>query len=151
MNPYKSFSPLYLLCFGHEKLPDGIDNTIENGSPHPEIISMARYLSSATPMICLAFSTKDNSPPTISQLYSVVQKGYSDTSEEPELHDSYGLLLDALKMISQTTPNGLMRTGEYVEDIEGVDVMDALAVGSIMHLGTDLCCVRFVQTTHFTV
>jgi hypothetical protein len=155
MTAYKKLRKSYNLIFSHAKLPDGITNLIEDGAPNEQAAELSYFLSNSPPMLSFIFATKDQKPPTIISMFSIMQQGYTATAEDSQLHDTYGLLLDSLRIIAAKSPTAKVteQKGEVTKvDLEPqVSQYDALRSGTVLQIENNICALRVAPITEFVL
>lgn len=144
--------PSYLLGFSYAPLPDGVTNPFPvDGEAHSESAEMARKLMRNAPQFAFVFTTLNGKPPSIEKMHSCIQIGYTETSDDPKLHESYGLLLDTLRAIATKSPVTLL-ADESVQDVTDViDKIVALEAGAIIQVGDHVCTLTLTPIVSFFV
>ena len=151
MKPYKSLDTSYILQFSHCK-PENVVLQNEDDSPTADAIDIGFELSNTQPMLMFVFSATDEQDcPSISSIANVMREGYRNTTHNQPLNESYGLLLDALRMISsgqsvQSTASEMMN-----EQPEAIVPMRVLQNGAIVYVEENLCWLRVAPVTQFKV
>ncbi len=151
MKPYKSLDTSYILQFSHCK-PEGVVLQNEDSSPTADAIDIGFELINAQPMLMFVFSaTDENKCPSISSIANVMREGYRNTTHNQPLNESYGLLLDALRMISSGKKIENM-PADFASDVPDTVVpMQVLANGAIVYVEDNICSLRVAPVTQFAV
>jgi hypothetical protein len=144
--------PSYLLGFSKAPLPEGIANPFPlDERANSESAEIAKTLLSTAPQFAFVFTTLNGKPPTIQQMHTCIQKGYTETSDDPDLNDSYGLLLDTLRAIATKSPVTLL-ADESVQDVTDViDKIVALEAGAIIQVGDQICTLTLTPIISFFI
>lgn len=142
MKAYKSLDTNFILQFSHTK-PEDVALKNDDNSPTVEAIEIGFELSNAQPMLMFVFSaTEEGKCPSINSIANVMRVGYQKTTDNEPLNESYGLLLDALRMIH----NGKVTVGQ-----DTIVPMQVLENGAIVYINDNICCLRIAPVTQFTV
>lgn len=150
--PYISATRSFLLKFSHAKMPDGVTQAFKDNEPDVECSRLAFNLLNGKPMFSFVFSTDDQMPPSLQKMREVMQMGYSERADDLETHESYGLILDTLRLIALTPPLAKLTIENDCSDITDViEKIVALQAGSIIQIGDNLCTIQLLPITNFRV
>lgn len=155
MPAYKEYRKSYNLIFSHAKLPEGVTSILEDGEPNEDVADFCTYLRDSPPMISFIFNTTHQKPPSIMSMYGVIQHAYTETANDPPLHDTYGLLLDCLRFVGTKSPATKVPVTDdespIVELKPNTTMYDALRGGTILQIEDNICSLRVVAITEFVL
>lgn len=150
--PYISATRSFLLKFSHVKMPEGVTEAFRDNEPDVECSRLAFNLLNGKPMFSFVFSTDNQMPPSLQKIREVMQRGYSERSDDPETHESYGLILDTLRLMALTPPTAKVTIDNDCSDItDFIEKLVALQAGSIIQIGDNLCTIQLSPITNFLV
>ncbi len=148
--PFRGATTSYILAFSHAPIPEGVTTAFGEDDDDPACVALANRLRRSLPDYSLVFTGPNGDPPTTKRLHRVIQHGYTQTANEPEIHEAFGLMLDALRHITLNRPLKSIRKDDNTSDSLGdIDPVAAMLAGSIMQIGDRICSLRLLETTNF--
>jgi len=89
----------FLLFFNMIEAPEGFSS--EKSSPDQSVPDSVLELASSPPSITMCLVTDNGDIPKINDVFKAVQQKYTDSIDNADLNDCYGVLLDSIKHLSK--------------------------------------------------
>ena len=146
----------YMLQFSWCKMPDEVSIFTENGETDADAYAdIGIKLASNRPMLSIVFNNDSDSPPSLKTMHKIMQSEYVNSSDDPDAHETYGLLLDTLRRLQMNADElGKMLEKEKVENAAAYTARPlvlTLNVGALIADKETACMLHLSPITSFSI
>ena len=132
-----------MLQFSWCKVPEHLNFDVNDNPNHDGYEDLGNKLAANRPMLSCVFHSKDEMPPTVSQMHKVMREEYVNSSADPQAHETYGLLLDTLRRLHINKLRNQEMYEGATESSTAQSLELALNMGALI-ADREFCCMLYL-------